>query len=232
MKKILSPLIFAALFIGFGVMALATFPGFASDDIAAVDNGVDVVAGAAPAAAPSAAINYTNISIPLVVTDTYPTADDVAGYINSTNPPTTTNSIQRVARWDTGSQTFVIRTVGAVFGTANFNVAVGDWLLVGADSTAPAVFTWVGDVPEIGFRSYSLVANGYTGLMLPLDRSDLTTADDLGNDIGDITRVARWDAASQTFVVRTVGAVFGTANFDIEIGYPYLVFSTVSQSWP
>jgi hypothetical protein len=177
-------------------------------------------------------IKYSAISVPLLVTGTISTADDVAAYINSTNPPTTTNSIRRVARWDAASQGLVIRNVGSPFGTPNFNVAVGDFLLVGAVTNAPPTFAWGGDVPPVGFRQYNLVANGYTGIMLPLDRTDLLTADALASAIGNVTRVARWDAATQGLVIRNVRSPFGTPNFNINIGYPYLVYSTVVQQWP
>jgi len=121
-------------------------------------------------------LNWTTISIPL--STSVSTADDLAAYIDSTN-----NSITRVARWDSATQSLVIRNVGSPFGIPNFNVNLGDWLMVAADENAPSSFSWTGDVPAQGSLQYSLVANGWTGIMLPLDQGDIATADDLGNAI-------------------------------------------------
>jgi len=182
-------------------------------------------ASAAGLGATAAVIKWTNIAIPLDAGIT--TADGVASYIDGSN-----GSIVRVAKWDAATQSLIIRNVGSLFGTPNFSVATGDWLLVGATSSAPTSFSWVGSVPTIGSRTYSIVANGYTSLMLPLDRSDLATADALGTAIGNVTRIARWDAATQSLVIRNVGSPFGTPNFNITAGYPYLILSTQAKSWP
>ncbi|MEZ4512308.1 MAG: hypothetical protein R3C62_10555 [Chloroflexota bacterium] len=223
MKNLLSSTLFVVLLAAFGFVAYAAFPG-----------GAEITAGSAPAtdmgfaqsapAAPAATINWSNIAIPLDAGIT--TADAVANYIANNG------SIQRVAKWDSATQSLIVRNVGAGFGTPNFSVAVGDWLLVGANSSAPSSFAWVGDVPSAGSRDYDLVANGWTSLMLPLDQGSITTADALGTTIGNVTRVARWDANSQAFVIRNVGAGFGTPNFSIQIGYPYLVYSTAATNWP
>jgi rhodanese-related sulfurtransferase len=45
---------------------------------------------------------------------------------------------------------------------------------------------------------------------------------------------ARWDLASQTWVVRNVGAPLGTPDFEIFPGFPYLVYSPSADAiaWP
>ncbi len=225
MKRILSSIIYAGLMLALAAAAYLAFPGRA--DIAAQPDPI-VDAGSAPAAqaqSPAAAINWTNISVPLSTSVT--TADGLAAYIDPVG-----NSIIRVGRWDAATQSLVIRNVGSPFGQPNFNISIGQWLFIGANSSAPTTMTWVGDVPGEGSITYTLKANGWTGIMLPLDQGSITTADALGSAIGSVTRVARWDANSQSLVIRNVGSPFGQPNFAIQIGYPYFVYSTSQVNWP
>jgi hypothetical protein len=224
--KHLKSLLFIALFVGLGILAFAAMP-YAPDTATAsapVAPVVEVVANETEAFL--ATNNWTNIAVPLIVPSA-PTADQVAYYIDPAP-----SSIKQVAYWDEVAQSMVIRNVGAPFGVPNFPVATGDWLMVAADATAPVSFAWVGDVPAIGSRQYTTVASGFTDLMLPLDRSDLTTADALGNDIGVVTQVARWDSANQGLVIRNVNAPFGVPNYNITPGYPYLVNASAIVTWP
>jgi hypothetical protein len=131
-----------------------------------------------------------------------------------------------------------VRSVGALIGTPNFAVPVGSPLLIAATDAAPARFAWIGEVPARGEVTYSLIPGGaavkWNFVALPFDQGSITTADALANDIGGVTRVARWDAATQTWVVRNVGAAIGTPNYAISPGYAYLVGATGSAptAWP
>jgi hypothetical protein len=179
----------------------------------------------------STSLRWTAIAMPLDVPGVS-TADQVAAYISPGG------SIRKVAYWDAASQTWAVRSVGALISTPNFAVPVGGPLLVAADDAAPARFAWVGQVPARGSVSYTLTPGGtsikWNFVALPFDQSGLTTADALANDIGGVTRVARWDAATQTWVVRNVGAAISTPNYAISPGYAYLVGATGSTptAWP
>jgi hypothetical protein len=159
-------------------------------------------------------------------------ADQVAAYISPGG------SIRKVAYWDTASQTWAVRSVGALIGTPNFAVSVGSPLLVAANDSAPARFAWIGEAPARGEVTYSLIAGGaavkWNFVALPFDQGSIAAADALAADIGGVTRVARWDAASQTWVVRHVGALLGTPDFAVSPGAAYLVGATASApaTWP
>lgn len=174
-------------------------------------------------------LRWSSISIPLSGSGIPTTADAVASYVSAGN-------IKKVARWNASTETWSVRTVGAPFGTPNFTVAPGDTLLIGANHLVPAFFTWVGLLPDIGTISQPLIQNSYNFLMIPLDqRGNFTlTADSLAADIGGVTKVARWNAGTQTWTVRTVGAPFGTPNYTVFLGYPYLVLTSGSTppTWP
>jgi len=192
------------------------------------------VAGrAAPQLQTTSGPSWNAIAVPLDVGAI--TADGVASYIDPGG------SIQRVGRWDSGSQSWVFRVVSSPFPPTNYAVNTGDPLLVLANESAPLSFAWTGDVPNPGSISYSLSPNQWHFIMVPLDQdaSVISTADALATTIqaGASTsgmRVGRWDANSQSWVFRVVGSPFPPANFTVDLGYPYLVLSnsdTPSQ-WP
>lgn len=225
MKNLLSTALFGVIFLGLAALAFLSAPRGASEVAAstAPETTSAVVAGSAPSAL-LATNKFTNIAIPLIVSAT--TADAVATYIDGTN-----NSIKQVSRYDSGTQSLVTRNVGSPFGVPNFTVNPGDWLLVSADSAAPTNFAWVGDVPAQGSIDYSVVV-GFNAIMLPLDQAALATADDLAASIGNVSQVSYYDATTQSLVTRNVGSPFGVPNFAVKIGYPYLVNSTGTTTWP
>lgn len=167
-------------------------------------------------------------SLAVTLQSSVTTADELAAYLDPGG------SIQKVARWDASSQTWVVRNVGAPLGTPDFPAAVGDALLIAASSGAPARAAWLGALPIPGSLHYLLQPAGWNFLMLPFDKAHLATADALAAAIGGVTKVARWDLASQTWVVRNVGAPLGTPDFEIFPGFPYLVYSSSADAiaWP
>jgi len=186
-----------------------------------------------PGAGPTS-LRWTSIALPLNVTG-ITTADQVAAYISPAG------SIKKVARWDAISQTWVVRNVGALLGTPNFAVSVGSPLLVAANDSAPTRFAWVGQVPERGAVSYTLVpgetAVKWNFVALPFDQEDLTTADALASGIGGVTRVARWDATTQTWIVRNVGSMLaghtaGRCSFTSETRWRIMAPVQASQDPP
>ncbi len=172
-------------------------------------------------------IRLTMIALPLEGADLPTTADGVAEYIDPEG------SIRAVAKWRPQTRSWMVRRVGAPFGTPDFPVAPGDTLFVGADSAAPESFAWVGDVPPRRAITHTLYANGVNFVMVPLARSGhyVPTALGLADDIGGVTAVARWNQNTQRWVIRT--ASVGT-NFDVYPGYPYAVLTDNSAppSWP
>ncbi len=242
MKRVLSTGLAIVLLIGLGTLAVLARPGGGDLLAPAKAAPLGLAARAAPLdlaapAAPQTGVKWTNIAMPLEVSGVT-TADGVAAYINAnTIPASAAGSITRVAKWSASGQGLIIRNVGDPF-EQDWLVYTGDWLLVAADATSATEFTfaWVGNVPEPGYRSYGIVANGWTGIMLPLDTDTATVqmADDLAaaiDDTGHITRVARWDKEGQGLVIRNVGDPF-EEDFAVHIGYPYLIYSTLAMNWP
>jgi hypothetical protein len=173
-------------------------------------------------------LRLTLIALPLEGASLPTTADGVAAYIDPNG------SVQVVAKWQPLTRSWVVRRVGAPFGTPDFAVAPGDVLFIGADSTAPDSFAWVGDVPTRGSIINTLHADATNFIMVPLDESGefTPTAQGLANDIGGVLRVARWNRLTQRWVIYTAGG--GGVNFAVDPGYPYAVVTDGSAppSWP
>jgi hypothetical protein len=172
-------------------------------------------------------LRLTMIALPLEGDDLPTTADEVAAYIDPEG------SIRAVAKWRPLTGSFLVRRVGAPFGTPDFAVAPGDTLVIGADSTAPDSFAWVGGVPARRTITNTLHPLAANTIIVPLDQSGhfTPTALGLGADIGGVLAVARWNRNTQRWVIRT--ASVGT-NFPIFPGYPYVVLTDNSAppSWP
>lgn len=235
MKSSLSSLAVIVLLVALGLLTVVALPRGMEPATAAAPAAPLIEAAQEPAA-PAATEKWNNIAVPLTVAGVA-TADQVANYINNnTNPPGAANSITKVAKWDSASQSLVIRNVGSPFGQPDFAVQTGDWLFVAANANSATEFTfaWVGDVPAQGYRNYAIAANGWSSLMLPLDTDTtvIQTADDLAGDMTNVTQVARWDANAQSLVIRNVGSPFGQPDFAVQIGYPYLVYATSASTWP
>jgi predicted outer membrane repeat protein len=172
-------------------------------------------------------LRLTMIALPLEGAGLPASADEVAEYIDPEG------SIRAVAKWQPLTRSWMVRRVGAPFGTPDFPVAPGDTLFIGADSTAPESFAWVGDVPPRRAITHTLYANAVNFVMVPLARSGhyVPTALGLADDIGGVLAVARWNRNTQRWVIRT--ASVGT-NFAVYPGYPYAVLTDNSAppSWP
>jgi hypothetical protein len=72
-------------------------------------------------------------------------------------------------------------------------------------------------------------------IMLRLDRSDLTTAPGLGDDIGVCNAISRWDATTQSW--QQISKLppplnMWSGTFDIQIGDPLSVGVTSAATWP
>lgn len=260
MKRFLSITLAIALLLGLGSLAVLARPGSSSEPAASAAIQVEssqqtasqpaAPVPAAPAA-PNAGPKWNSISIPLNVKIDGPdagvdnNADEVASHIQSFCPSTSPcpNAIPKVARWRADLQQWEVREVGTLFGGEDFVVNLADALLVEADSSASGLngtgddsFAWVGDVPAAGAIQYSITANNWTYILIPLDRTiggAPANADALAGSIGPgVTKVARWLADLQQWEVREVGTLFGGENFAVTVGYPYQVYTTTAYDWP
>lgn len=75
---------------------------------------------------------------------------------------------------------------------------------------------------------------GYSSIMIPLDRSDIITASQLGNEIGldKVNSINTWDADSQSWVTTVYNHSMWFDDQLLEIGTPILLGVISDYSWP
>ncbi len=152
----------------------------------------------------------------------YSLASELGNAIGITN----CNSI---SIWNASSQGWLTSTY--IFGSWNNDQAIveGDVIMCGMLNPTDVYMT--GELPTL--PSYSLQV-GYSSVMIPLDRSDITTASQLGNEIGssNVNSINTWDAVNQIWV--TTSYIFGSWNNDqpLEIGNPILLGVSSNSTWP
>jgi len=122
--------------------------------------------------------------------------------------------------WDAVTQSWSGHPLG---GPNNFAVEPGGAYVVSATGagTFQCSGTWA--TPAFDLKA------GYNLISLPKAKEDITTAEDLAQDIPDCTAIWQWDSASQTWSGHPLG---GPNNFAVEVGGAYLISVTTAGSWP
>ncbi len=134
-----------------------------------------------------------------------------------------------VAKWDAAGQIYVSHAMAAATFN-NFDLEVGQAYFVSV--TADTSFTLTGSLPSS--KTLSLITTALTNVnavALPTSKSStVTTAHELGTDIGNVDSVAKWDAAGQIYVSHAMAAA--TFNdFTVSEGSGYFVSVTGATSW-
>ena len=144
--------------------------------------------------------------------------------------------VVQVLSWDQVTQGYFFRYSYGV-GT-NFPLKTGGSYWLEVDANAPAVASFVGNVPPQspaqGSTRFDFVGDQtnckWNQFSLPLDQGTITKASELLTAIGDAEQVLSWDPSSQGFFFRYYYGV-GT-DFPVRIGYPYAVCMYKSKTWP
>jgi hypothetical protein len=150
-----------------------------------------------------------------------------SGYVNASDLGTANpDLISSIAFWEAASQSWVqADNFGEWVG--DFPVTNGEPLLINA--TADFNFYSMGTMPAT-IPSYDFIA-GLNMMMVPLNKSDLTTGGAVSDAIGVISSVAYWEGSSQSWVqADNFGEWVG--DFPVTIGLPLLMNATDVATWP
>ena len=125
---------------------------------------------------------------------------------------------------------------GINFGN-NFSLAAGMPVLISANKNAPDNWFYTGDVPlpaTLQFQLNHAEKGTYNEIILPLDRTDITTADQLAKDIGGVDVVLKIDPATNGFSKFWLPSINYGENFTIEPGEAVLinVNTNAPDVWP
>ena len=246
MKRILSTAAFIILIVAIAAVAVYALNGQPAAETAAAPAAVPGSASVETnALAPAATQNYNVIAFPLDPQTDWANSgynfdsQGLAEYVGATSVAQVLRLDASRQAWDSWFPATHDGNVGGSYTTTPYALDVGGsyWLLV--DSTSPTIFSIVGDVPDQGTVTYTLVGADPTcknnQIMLPLDQSSTTDADLLANSISanaatDVEQVLSWDAQRQGFDSwfpatqdGNVGGSYTTTPFNTKIGYPYWV---------
>lgn len=176
---------------------------------------------------PSAVVGYVKydcvaglntIALPMV--ETYALASDIA-----TAYP---GKFDTFNYWDNATQSWV-----GAFDLGGFwdnDFAVNNGLVLWPNSLESFSFYSIGDLPVIQ-PSYNMLT-GLNMIMVPLDRSDITLASELGVDTGTLDTVNEWDNTTQSWVGAFDLGGFWDNDYPIAIGGGYWVNSLSDLTWP
>ena len=170
---------------------------------------------------------FNHLSLPLEtssITNAKTMAAAVEGVLTVLKLDTLTN----------GYSTFYLPTVN--YGD-NFDLSAGMPVLISASNATPENWFYTGSVPakkSVQFKLNNAAAGSFNEIMVPLDRTDLNTADKLAKDIGGVTVVLKIDPETNGFSTFWLPAINFGDNFTIEPGEPILinVNTEAPNIWP
>ncbi|HQC47879.1 MAG: hypothetical protein BWX83_00429 [Candidatus Cloacimonetes bacterium ADurb.Bin117] len=114
--------------------------------------------------------------------------------------------------------------------------SVGNGTPLWAYATTPLNFYSIGSLHPTNAQ-YSLAA-GFNTIMIPLNKSNITDIQVLGDNVGTLTAILRWDSALQSWAQSDFYDMgdpafnFWDPMFDTTIGMPLWVYSSAATVWP
>lgn len=131
-----------------------------------------------------------------------------------------------ISYWDSASQSW-ISAYDLGYWEGDFTVQPGTVLM--AYALSPFAAYSIGDLPAQN-ASYSYVA-GLNDVMIPLNRSDIAMAGTMGDEIGSLDTINKWDSASQSWIA-AFNLGYWEGDFPVTIGAPLQVYSLSAGTWP
>lgn len=138
-------------------------------------------------------------------------------------------TVDQIFYWDATTQAFVGAFDVGFMWDNDFPIATNAVLMI--NSSAAGSFYSAGALPAPA--TYSLVAGNNT-LMIPLNKSTLAMASDLGAELaaGSVDQIFKWDAASQAFAGASDLGFMWDNDFAIGIAMPLMAYAYTPISWP
>ncbi len=128
--------------------------------------------------------------------------------------------------WDAATQSLIGHVKGLPFN--NFPILTGYPYMVSV--TKDTVWTIAGSYSDASFQLMTTDKTDINHIGVPLGKSNLTTAEQLGQDIPNCTDVYVWDIAAQALIGHVVGLPVN--NFAVQPGHAYFVNVTADGNWP
>ncbi len=160
--------------------------------------------------------DFNEIALPL----------DMPGITTAEELMTAVPGCNSVARWNAVLQGYEQYIPGLEF--TNFLVQYGHSYYV--NITVDGLFTMTGNPVSTTYQLVTTDKTSFNDIMLPLDKTVLTRASELKDDILPCDNVAYWSAEYQNYV--QYAPQLPVSDFAVRAGYPYYVSVTDSVLWP
>jgi len=163
--------------------------------------------------------NYTWITIPLTL-DNVTTAEELADFIG--------DICISVGKFDSLNQSYITHIHGTPL--FNFPVEVGQPYRIQASEEV--IITLTGQImSEPKFTLRTTPDTNYTWITLPFSKHNITTAEELADDIGDkCISMGVFDPQTQSYITHIHGTPL--FNFSVRPGYPYRIQVSGEIEWP
>lgn len=236
MKNFFSTIAFVALFAALGFAAYTAIPREEEIDTTTEESQpLDMVSefSKIAGAAPESTGTYNAIS--LALDNGVTSASELITNYNANSSSTAV----RAVTWDTTFGFIVYDPTDNE--STDFAIEVGDPVFIQIQgSNNQEVYSIVGDVPPQGSVKFDLTGTPgnctYNFISVPLDRDHITNASELVTDVEQVVGANTVDVAvawdtTFGFVVYDPADNEST-NFDVQVGHPYFVCTTTSDTWP
>jgi len=160
--------------------------------------------------------NFNSIAIPFK-TNNISDAEDLCNSIPYSNS---------IAKWDAVNQSFIQYVKGLSIN--NFSINAGYPYHV--NITKNSHFNLIGIPADTTYNLITTPGTDFNEIMLPLNKSNLIKASQLLSEIPYCNSIAVWNSKKQFYKQYIEELPF--TDFDIQVGYPYLVNMTADIIWP
>lgn len=137
-----------------------------------------------------------------------------------------------VSRWNASNQSWDTASYVPSLGWG------GDFLLESGQAyminvTQDSEYSFAGSLfPAPSYNLVTTIGTNLNTIMVPMNRSDLQLASELGEDIGVCEGISEWLVDNQQWnTASDLGFMWGN-NFPIEISYPLIINVTTDIVWP
>lgn len=164
----------------------------------------------------TATTSFNSIALPL----------NVAGITDAKSLMDSISGCNSVAQWNPSSQGYEQYIPGV--SATNFAIQPGYSYMI--HTTQNTTVTFTGEVVSPNFNLITTGKTNFNEVVIPLDKTNITKASQLMEDIPNCNSIAYWNAHVQGFIQYIPG--ISLTDFNVSAGYSYLVHVTSNTDWP
>lgn len=134
--------------------------------------------------------------------------------------------LDTMSYWDATSQSWM-SAINLGYWQGDFPVQPGSVMMIYAITPFNAYS--IGNMPANN-ATYNLLI-GLNDIMIPLNRSDITMASTVGNEIQVLDTMSYWDNITQSWF-SSINLGYWQGDFPVSIGFPMQVYALSPATWP